>query len=81
MEDFLAHSNGCELALRKMGHEQVFCHVGDNGRLLVHVLRPVVSLTKFIVRIDTPNGLAPPLITGTFGSADFLHSLKGEIAE
>jgi hypothetical protein len=33
------------------------------------------------VIIDTPNGPAPPLITGTFGSADFLHSLMGEATE
>jgi hypothetical protein len=31
LEDLLAHSNWCEIALRKMGHEEVFCHVGDNG--------------------------------------------------
>jgi hypothetical protein len=31
MEDLLAHSNWCELALRKMGHQSVFCHVGDSG--------------------------------------------------
>jgi hypothetical protein len=31
LEDLLAHSNWCEVALRKIGHEQVFCHVGDNG--------------------------------------------------
>jgi len=31
MEDLLAHSNWCEIALRKMGHKQVFCHVGDAG--------------------------------------------------
>ena len=31
MEDLLAHSNWCEIALRKMGHRNVFCHVGDNG--------------------------------------------------
>ncbi|KAI0815377.1 heterokaryon incompatibility protein Het-C-domain-containing protein [Irpex lacteus] len=63
MEDLLAHSNWCELALRKMGHQQVFPHVGDN------------------VIIDTPNGPAPPLITGTFGGADFLHSMMGEATE
>lgn len=33
LEDLLAHSNWCELALRKMGHNDVFCHVGDDGRL------------------------------------------------
>jgi Heterokaryon incompatibility protein Het-C len=31
LEDFTAHSNWCEIALRKMGHEEVFCHVGDRG--------------------------------------------------
>lgn len=31
MEDLLAHSNWCELALIKMGHEQVFPFVGENG--------------------------------------------------
>ncbi|KAK7058606.1 hypothetical protein VNI00_002242 [Paramarasmius palmivorus] len=63
MEDLLAHSNWCEIALRKMGHSEVFCHVGDR------------------VEIDTPNGPAPPLVTGTFGSADFLHSLLGEATD
>jgi len=33
LEDLLAHSNWCEVALRKMGHSQVFCHVGDRGKL------------------------------------------------
>ena len=32
LEDLLAHSNWCEIALRKMGHKQVFCHVGDRGK-------------------------------------------------
>ncbi|KAJ8480697.1 hypothetical protein ONZ51_g6470 [Trametes cubensis] len=63
MEDLLAHSNWCELALRKMGYNDVFCHVGDN------------------VLIDTPNGRTHPLVTGTFGGADFLHSLMGEATD
>lgn len=42
MEDFLAHSNWCELALRKMGHGQVFSHVGDNGEILLERERPLV---------------------------------------
>ncbi|KAF8899167.1 heterokaryon incompatibility protein Het-C-domain-containing protein [Infundibulicybe gibba] len=63
MEDLLAHSNWCEIALRKMGHQEVFCHVGDR------------------VEINTPNGRAPPLVTGTFGGADFLHSLMGEATD
>ncbi|KAG8716996.1 hypothetical protein FRC09_014920 [Ceratobasidium sp. 395] len=63
LEDLLAHSNWCELGLQKMGHSEVFCHVGDN------------------VKVNTPNGQAPPLITGTFGSADFIHSLLGEATD
>ena len=31
LEDFTAHSNWVEIALRKLGHNEVFCHVGDNG--------------------------------------------------
>ena len=64
LEDLLAHSNWCEIGLRKLGYEDVFCHVGDD------------------VYVDTPNGESvPPLVTGTFGSADFLHSLLGETGE
>ncbi|TFK77526.1 Het-C-domain-containing protein [Pluteus cervinus] len=63
MEDLLAHSNWCEIALRKMGYSQVFCHVGDR------------------VIVQTPQGPAPPLVTGTFGGADFLHSLMGEATD
>ena len=33
MEDLLAHSNWCEIALQKMGHSEVFAHVGDRGEL------------------------------------------------
>ncbi|KAF8963872.1 heterokaryon incompatibility protein Het-C-domain-containing protein [Flammula alnicola] len=63
LEDLLAHSNWCELTLRKLGYEEVFCHVGDR------------------VIINTPSGPAPPLVTGTFGSADFMHSLLGEAGD
>ncbi|KAH9968682.1 heterokaryon incompatibility protein Het-C-domain-containing protein [Russula dissimulans] len=58
-----AYRNWCEIALRKMGHRQVFCHVSDQ------------------VIINTPNGPSPPLVTGTFGGADFLHSLLGEATD
>ena len=33
------------------------------------------------VHVDTPNGPAPPIVTGTFGGADFFHSLLGETTE
>lgn len=65
LEDLLAHSNWCEIALRKMGHEEVFCHVGDNGELF-HTLRSPYS-SKSLAIVETPNGPAPPLVTGTFG--------------
>ncbi|KAL0580689.1 hypothetical protein V5O48_001330 [Marasmius crinis-equi] len=63
LEDLLAHSNWCEIGLRKMGHSEVFCHVGEE------------------TDINTPNGPAPPLVTGTFGSADFMHSMLGEATD
>ena len=80
MEDLLAHSNWCELALRKMGHEQVFGHVGDDGMKLA-IWSRLRTYCTFPVLINTPNGEAPPLVTGTFGSADFMHSLMGEATE
>jgi len=33
LEDLTAHSNWCELALQKMGHHQVFTHVGDHVKV------------------------------------------------
>jgi hypothetical protein len=66
MEDLLAHSNWCEIALRRMGHKEVFCHVGDNGKLRDPYFTPTNSMNA--VSINTPNGRAPPLVTGTFGS-------------
>lgn len=64
LEDFSAHSNYCELTLRKLGYNNVFCHVGEN------------------VLIQSPNGQrVPPLVTGTFGGADFIHSLLGEAGD
>ncbi|KAI0143040.1 heterokaryon incompatibility Het-C [Xylariaceae sp. FL1272] len=65
MEDFSAHSNYCELALREMGYRGVFPHCGD---------RTEISLR-------TPRGdhvRVFPLVTGTFGGVDFLHSVLGE---
>ncbi|PBK73910.1 heterokaryon incompatibility Het-C [Armillaria solidipes] len=65
MEDLLAHSNWCEIALRKMGHEEVFCHVGENVCMCV----------------PETGERVPPLVTGTFGSADFMHSMLGEATD
>jgi hypothetical protein len=81
MEDLLAHSNWCEIGLRKMGYEQVFCHVGDRGKALRARTMYSHDNSLCTVVIRTPSGPAPPLVTGTFGSADFIHSLMGEATE
>ncbi|KAI1195267.1 heterokaryon incompatibility Het-C [Nemania serpens] len=60
MEDFSAHSNYCELALRELGYHNVFPHCGSSTEINIrgrHVY---------------------PLVTGTFGGVDFLHSVLGE---
>ncbi|KAJ3380849.1 hypothetical protein HDU92_005748 [Lobulomyces angularis] len=61
LEDFPAHSNFIELSLIKLGHRNVFPHVGSQC---------------FIK--DPFGNQVYPLVTGTFGSSDFLHSLLGE---
>ncbi|KZT62442.1 Het-C-domain-containing protein [Calocera cornea HHB12733] len=64
LEDFAAHSNFCELALVNLGHNDVFCHVGEH------------------CRVRAKNGkMVHPLVTGTFGGADFIHSLLGEATD
>lgn len=63
LEDFSAHSNWCELALQKLGHKDVFAHVGEN------------------VKVNSPEGPVPPLVTGTFAGADFCFSMLGEASD
>lgn len=60
LEDFGAHSNYTELALREQGYHDVFCHVG--------------SATQINIR----GKQVYPLVTGTFGTVDFIHSVLGE---
>ncbi|KAK6610976.1 heterokaryon incompatibility protein Het-C [Botrytis cinerea] len=63
MEDFGAHTNYCELALRELGYRDVFPHCGANAEINIrghHVY---------------------PLVTGTFGAVDFLHSVLGEATD
>jgi hypothetical protein len=48
MEDFPAHSNYVELVLLKLGHQQVFCHVGSNVTVRSpsgHNVPPIVTGT------------------------------------
>ncbi|CAG8982212.1 hypothetical protein HYALB_00003648 [Hymenoscyphus albidus] len=63
LEDYSAHSNYIELALIEMGENDVFPHVGSNTEIRLRGARKSVY----------------PLITGTFGGVDFLHSVCGEI--
>lgn len=63
LEDFGAHTNYVELALREMGFHNVFPHVG--------------AATQINVR----GKQIFPLVTGTFGGVDFLHSVIGEAGD
>ncbi|KAG5936814.1 hypothetical protein E4U59_004774 [Claviceps monticola] len=65
LEDFLAHSNYCELALIEMGERDVFPHVGSETRM----------------RLEGANDKVYPIVTGTFGGVDFLHSVVGEVSD
>lgn len=60
LEDFGAHSNYCELALRELGYHNVFPHCGTQTEINVRGKRIY------------------PIVTGTFGAVDFLHSVIGE---
>ncbi|KAG8669146.1 hypothetical protein FPOAC2_08461 [Fusarium poae] len=63
LEDFSAHSNYCELALRELGYHSVFPHCGAHTEIKLHGKRVY------------------PLVTGTFGAVDFLHSVIGEASD
>ncbi|KAK8122012.1 Het-C-domain-containing protein [Apiospora sp. TS-2023a] len=65
LEDFLAHSNYAELALIEMGERDIFPHVGRDTRMRLQGARDEVY----------------PLVTGTFGGVDFLHSVTGEVSD
>lgn len=63
MEDFSAHSNYCELALRELGYHSVFPHCGTQSEINIRGKRVY------------------PIVTGTFGGVDFLHSVLGEATD
>ncbi|KAH6703321.1 NIMA-interacting protein tinc [Leptodontidium sp. MPI-SDFR-AT-0119] len=62
LEDFSAHSNYTELALRELGVD-AFPHVGKGTEM------------------DVKGKRIFPLVTGTFGMTDFLHSVVGEMGD
>ncbi|KAK0730410.1 heterokaryon incompatibility protein Het-C-domain-containing protein [Lasiosphaeris hirsuta] len=65
LEDYFAHSNYVELALIELGERDIFPHVGRNTKL----------------RIPGARGSVYPIVTGTFGGVDFLHSVTGEVSD
>jgi hypothetical protein len=65
LEDYSAHSNYVELALIELGEDDVFPHVGRDAMFEVGEARKQVY----------------PIVTGTFGGVDFLHSVCGEITD
>ncbi|KAF5246564.1 hypothetical protein FAUST_1125 [Fusarium austroamericanum] len=65
LEDFFAHSNYCELALIELGEHDVFPHVGRDTQIEIEGAREPVY----------------PVVTGTFGGVDFLHSVTGEVSD
>ncbi|TDZ40278.1 Translation initiation factor IF-2 [Colletotrichum spinosum] len=65
LEDFFAHSNYTELALIEMGERDIFPHVGRDTQ----------------IRLDGARGEVYPIVTGTFGGVDFLHSVTGEVSD
>lgn len=60
--DYFAHSNYTELALIEMGERDVFPHVGRDTE----------------IRLPGARNRVYPIVTGTFGGVDFLHSVTGE---
>ena len=65
LEDYSAHSNYTELALAELGERGVFAHVGR----------------RTAIRLPETGATVYPIITGTFGGVDFLHSVMGEISD
>ncbi|KAF3180938.1 hypothetical protein TWF751_010153 [Orbilia oligospora] len=65
LEDYLAHSNYTELVLIELGETDVFPHVGRETRISIPGARRQVY----------------PIVTGTFGGVDFLHSVTGEVSD
>ena len=65
LEDFSAHSNYTELVLIELGERSVFPHVGRRTQ----------------IQLPETGQAVYPIITGTFGGVDFLHSVMGEVSD
>lgn len=65
LEDYSAHSNFTELVLIELGERDIFPHVGRSAQFEIQAARKQVY----------------PIVTGTFGGVDFLHSVCGELTD
>lgn len=65
LEDYSAHSNYVELTLIDLGERDIFPHVGNEAKF----------------RVQGARGPVYPIVTGTFGGVDFLHSVMGEVSD
>ncbi|KAJ3476240.1 hypothetical protein NLG97_g9191 [Lecanicillium saksenae] len=65
LEDFFAHSNYTELVLIELGERDVFPHCGSNTK----------------IQLEGAQDSVYPIVTGTFGGVDFLHSVTGEVSD
>ncbi|KAL1878313.1 hypothetical protein Plec18167_004380 [Paecilomyces lecythidis] len=65
LEDYAAHSNYTELSLIELGERDIFPHVGRRTQVELRGARHPVY----------------PIVTGTFGGVDFLHSVMGEFSD
>ena len=63
LEDYSAHSNWTELALIELGERDIFPHVGR----------------RTLMNLPGARGPVYPIVTGTFGGVDFLHSVMVRI--
>lgn len=66
LEDYAAHSNYTELALIELGEADVFPMVGANTAIELE---------------GAENNPVFPIVTGSFGGVDFLHSVMGELTD
>lgn len=74
LEDFSAHTNYIELVLRELGFVAVFPHTGVQTEMAIGGgYSPYGGGYGGV-----PPKRAFPLVTGTFGAVDFLHSVLGE---
>ena len=73
IEDFVAHSNYVELCMRMIGRR-----MAEDSKLSP-ALSKVFAFVGDGVTVQTSQGPAPPLVTGTFGALDLYQTLLGEV--